>query len=123
MMDWFAGVTASDERVGVGELLPPQSMMLRQSARPTNVANVRRRAAADWKIDACVSKISSACSNRNQDCGGRASFVIIAAVMNVREKNEETKVCNCRFGKADGTLPERGGVLSRATESASQPPK
>ena len=86
MMDLFAGVTARDDNVGVDALLPPQPMMLRQSARPINVASMRRMAAADWKIDRCVSKISSGCSNRDQDCGGRASFVIITAVVSGREK-------------------------------------
>jgi len=62
MIDLFAGVTARDDKVGVDVLLPPQPMMLRQSARPISVASVRRMAAADWKVDRCVSKISSGCS-------------------------------------------------------------
>src|SRR5438552_3129827 len=86
-MDWFAGVTAREDKGGVVVVVPPpQPMMLRQSARPINVASMRRMATADCKIDRCVSKISSGCSNRNQDCGGRASFVIITAVVSGRER-------------------------------------
>ena len=62
MIDLFAGVTARDDKVGVDVLLPPQPMMLRQTARPINVASMRRMATADCKIDRCVSKISSGCS-------------------------------------------------------------
>jgi len=86
MIDLFAGVTARDDNVGVDVLLPPQPMMLRQTARPINVASMRRMATADCKIDRCVSKISSGCSNRNQGCGGRASFVSITAVVSRRGK-------------------------------------